>query len=147
MIGPEDWPHWRGIRLAALAGDPDAFGSTLAREQAYDEQRWRGFCHEPATLVLDGDEPVAMGSGFADEPGRLMVVAMWTRPERRGEGLGGRVLDAVTAWAVDQGLRPHLFAMLTNPDAERLYTRHGYVRTGLVEEHGGRLAAQLELPG
>jgi len=33
--------------------------------------------------------------------------------------------------------------MLENPEAARLYERHGFVRSGLIEEHGGRLAEQL----
>ena len=33
--------------------------------------------------------------------------------------------------------------MRDNPDAGRLYERHGFVRSGLVEEHGGRPAEQL----
>jgi len=95
-------------------------------------------------LVYDEGRPVAMGAGFAGErPGFLMVVAMWTEPERRGEGLGGQVLDAIVEMARSLGLRAHLFVMLDNPQAAHLYERHGFVRSGLIEEHGGRPAEQL----
>ena len=57
------------------------------------------------------------GAGFVERPGFLMVVAMWTEPERRGEGLGGRVLDAIVDMARSLGLRAHLFVMLENPEA------------------------------
>ena len=46
-------------------------------------------------------------------------------------------------WPGHAGLRAHLFVMLENPEAARLYERHGFVRSGLIEEHGGRLAEQL----
>jgi len=143
-IGADDWQDWRSIRLRALAESPAAFGSNLAREQAFTEDEWRARAAGGSVLVYDEGRPVAMGAGFADErPGFLMVVAMWTEPARRGEGLGGLVLDAVVEMARSAGLRAHLFVMRDNPDAGRLYERHGFVRSGLVEEHGGRPAEQL----
>ncbi len=143
-IGSDDWQDWRSIRLRALAESPAAFGSDLTREQAFTERDWRDRAGGGSVLAYDDGVPVSMGAGFADErPGFLMVVAMWTEPARRGEGLGGRVLDAVVAMAQERGLTAHLFLMQANPEAARLYERHGFVRSGLVEEHGGRLAEQL----
>ena len=143
-IGPDDWQDWRSIRLRALADSPAAFGSDLAREEANTEDVWRDRAGKGSVLVYDEGRPVAMGAGFAGErPGFLMVVAMWTEPERRGEGLGGQVLDAIVEMARSLGLRAHLFVMLDNPEVAHLYERHGFVRSGLIEEHGGRLAEQL----
>jgi len=142
-IGPDDWEDWRSIRLRALAESPAAFGSDLAREKAFTEDDWRERACSGSVLVYDQGRPVAMGAGFAERPGFLMVVAMWTEPDRRGEGLGGRVLDAIVDMARSLGLRAHLFVMLENPEAARLYERHGFARSGLIEEHGGRLAEQL----
>lgn len=39
---PEQWPAVKKIRLRALADSPRAFGSTLAREVAFEDQRWQG---------------------------------------------------------------------------------------------------------
>jgi len=142
-LGPDDWEAFREIRLRSLADSPDAFGSTLERERAFTEDDWRERACSGSVLVYDQGRPVAMGAGFAERPGFLMVVAMWTEPERRGEGLGGRVLDAIVDMARSLGLRAHLFVMLENPEAARLYERHGFARSGLIEEHGGRLAEQL----
>ncbi|MEP6816876.1 MAG: hypothetical protein ABI873_15140, partial [Marmoricola sp.] len=60
-----------------------------------------------------------------------------------GRRSGGMVLDQVVAEARERDLLPHLFVMRANPEAGRLYERHGFVRSGLVEEHGGREAEQL----
>ena len=121
-IGPEDWQDWRSIRLRALADSPAAFGSDLAREEANTEKVWRARAGSGAVLVYDEGRPVAMGAGFAGErPGFLMVVAMWTEPSRRGEGLGGLVLEAVVEMARSLRLRAHLFVMLDNPEAAHLY--------------------------
>jgi len=40
-ITGDDWEHLRAVRLGALADSPSAFGSSLEREQQYDEERWR----------------------------------------------------------------------------------------------------------
>ncbi|MGI9156731.1 MAG: GNAT family N-acetyltransferase [Marmoricola sp.] len=142
MIGPDDWRDWRDIRLRALADAPSAFGSVLAREQDFTEADWRQRT-SCSVLVYDEGVPVAMGAGFENEPGQLMVVAMWTEPDRRGQGLGGRVLDEIVSMARSLDVVPHLFVMRANPEAGRLYERHGFVRSGHLEDHGGREAEQL----
>ena len=141
-VTPDEWRDWRHLRLRALADAPSAFGSNLAREQEFTEADWRQRTYDGVLLYTDG-VPVAMGAGFEDEPGQMMVVAMWTEPGRRGEGLAGRVLDEVVSLASSRGLAPHLFVMLANPEASRLFERHGFVRSGLVEDHGGRDAEEL----
>ena len=40
-ITPDDWEDWRDIRLRCLLEDPDAFGSTYARESQFDASTWR----------------------------------------------------------------------------------------------------------
>ncbi len=140
-LGPEDWRDWRDLRLRALAESPSAFGSNLAREQGFGEVEWQ----ERATdsfVAYAGGVPVAIGAGTAQDDG-LSVVAMWTEPDRRGEGIGGLVLDAIVDLARERGLRARLFVMRANPEAARLYERHGFRRSGLVQEHGGRAAEEL----
>lgn len=142
-IGADDWRDWRRLRLRALADTPAAFGSTLAHEQEFSVGDWRQRAGDGSFLGYAGALPVAIGAGFQDRPGHLMVVAMWTEPAWRGRGVGGQVLDAIVEYAGTLGLRPHLFAMQANPEAARLYLRHGFARSGLTEDHGGRPADEL----
>lgn len=140
----DDCRDWRDLRLRALADSPEAFGSSLAREQGFVETDWRDRTADSFVAYADG-VPVAIGAGF-DEAGQLSVVAMWTAPDWRGRGIGGAVLDAIVALAAERGVSARLFVMRANPDAARLYERHGFRPSGLVEEHGGRLAEELVLP-
>ncbi|MCW2757630.1 MAG: hypothetical protein JWO46_1376 [Nocardioidaceae bacterium] len=140
----DDWPVWRDLRLRALADSPSAFGSTLAREQGSAEADWRELLTGLSFAAYVDGVPAAIGAGFAHDDRHVMVVAMWTDPDFRGRGAGGEILEAVVAAARERGLLPHLFVMQANPEAARLYERHGFVRTGLVEEHGGRLAEELQ---
>jgi len=140
----EDWSTWRDLRLRSLADSPQAFGSTLEREQAFTEADWRGRVTGwrdpaddvagPAVLVRAGDEAVGMGGGFRDEPGMLHVVAMWTVPAWRGRGAGRLALDTLRAWADERGLRLHLDVEQSNTGARRLYERYGFEATGDSKE-------------
>ena len=50
-LGPDDWEAFREIRLRSLADSPDAFGSTLEREQAFTEDDWRRRLSGPVYAV------------------------------------------------------------------------------------------------
>lgn len=132
IIGADDWATWRDLRLRALQDSPSAFGSTYGREVEREEAVWRDrlASDDVAVLAYRDGVPVGMGGGFADLPGFVHVIAMWTDPAHRGHGVGAAVLDALTGWAEAQGVRLHLDVNTTNAGARALYERHGYVATG-----------------
>lgn len=134
ILGEDDWPVWREIRLRALRDSPSAFGSTYARELGLTERDWRHRLTRPdcvSVLAHDGDgPPVGMGGGFPDLPGFLHVVAMWVDPDARGRGVGRAVLGGIEAWARGRGLRLHLDVNTTNTGARRCYEHFGFTGTG-----------------
>lgn len=152
-ITPDDWEDWRDIRLRSLLEDPDAFGSTYARESQFDESTWRARTDGisgPAMLAYADDKAVGMGAGWLYEPGRLMVVAMWTEPAWRGRGVGLILLDQVVGWARERALRPDLWVADSNPAARRLYERYGFEpngETAPLREESGLTMTRLVLPG
>jgi GNAT superfamily N-acetyltransferase len=139
----DDWPTMRSVRLAALADAPYAFGSTLAREQAFTEADWRGWLDRPGTLSVVaflGAEPVGMVGAFPT-PGTeptletavttVMLVAMWAHPDHRGRGIGDALVTAVLRWAAETGWsRVVLRVADGNAAARALFLRHGFVPTG-----------------
>ncbi len=138
-LDPDDWEVFREIRLASLADSPDAFGSSLEREQAFVEEDWRRRVSGPVYVVED-PAPVSVG-GIFDNDGIGQIWGMWTDPAHRGRGHARRILDAVTP------LLPHvqLHVNITNGDARAVYERYGFVGTGEIEPLRPGSDLQIEL--
>lgn len=155
-VRPEDWPRTRAARLEALQ-DPAA---PIAFLETYEVavQRTDDFWQERATgasagsttaqfLAIDpatGDV-VATVSGLREEPGsedfsgapigllQVHVVGVWVRPDQRGSGLLGRLVDEVAAWAAGHGIRRlRLLVHEDNDRAHAAYVKLGFARTGTV---------------
>lgn len=141
----DDWELWREVRLRSLADAPDAFGSTLAREQAFTEETWRQRAAGNAVMAFVDGAPAAIGAWFGSAPGIAHVVAMWTAPQFRGQGLAGRILDELVSSARASGLRVVLDVAQGNPTARAVYERYGFVATGEVEplREGSDLMVEL----
>ena len=140
----DEWEALREIRLAALADSPHAFGSTLAEERDADEARWRGWITGEgwggavATFIADGPGPLlGMATGYRpdDRPTTGWLFAMWVRPERRGEGLGRRLVAAVEEWAAALDIDQLLLRVTDGNDgAVRFYASCGFVGTSDAPE-------------
>jgi ribosomal protein S18 acetylase RimI-like enzyme len=126
-LGPDDWEEFRDIRLRSLADSPDAFGSTLEREQAFTEEDWRSRLSVPLYVVAD-PRPVAIGGTFENN-GVLHVWGMWTDPAHRGHGHARALLDAL----IPPGAAAQLDVNVANAGARRAYERYGFVGTGELE--------------
>lgn len=128
--GTEDWASLKSVRLAALLDAPEAFGVTHAEAAAYSETQWReraGRVPSAYALAFRGDEAVGIAAGVADAQGLYHLIAMWVRPDCRGDGIADKLVDAVKALAHSQGHR--CVALDVAPDnlpAVRFYQRQGF---------------------
>jgi predicted GNAT family acetyltransferase len=127
LLAPGDWEDFREIRMKALADSPDAFGSTLEREQGFTEADWRRRLTGPV-YVIDEPRPVSVG-GIFDNAGSPHVWGMWTDPAHRGRGHARRILDAL----IPPGTRAQLDVNVSNGAARAVYERYGFVGTGQLE--------------
>ncbi len=139
QLGPGDWATLRAVRLAALADSPDAFASTLAREQAFDEAEWRRRASRGSLVAWHGEDPVGL-VGMFDRAGRAAaaaesrtweLVAMWVRPDARGTGAADALVSAVVraVKAADAG-KLVLWVAEDNARARAFYHRCGFRPTG-----------------
>ena len=133
VLRADEWRTWRDIRLRSLADAPEAFGSTLAREQGFTEIDWHRWLTGVAVLATVDGVPAALGGGFRVRDGWMQVVAMWTDPAYRRRGLAVHVLDVVVAAARSEGRRLVLDVAHGNSAARTAYERFGFVATGESE--------------
>ena len=142
-IRADEGASLRALRLRALADAPMAFGSTLAREQAFTDDVWRERAAHGASgadrvtfVADDGGRWLGIATGLARDPDvpddpRPVLVGMFVAPEARGHGVGAALVDAVVGWARARrasGLT--LWVTATNTPAVALYDRCGFRRTG-----------------
>ena len=144
-LQPAEWAEVREVRLTALAQSPGAFFATLEQEQAYDEQKWRQRLAETAYFGAwdDGPQPRLTGivATFPEAPADgedpagpaacWHLVAMWVSPDRRGQGIADRLVEAVCDLARDRGaVRVALWVADANPRAQAFYRRLGFAPSG-----------------
>lgn len=131
---PGDWKDVKLTRLRALADAPYAFASTLAREQAYDDEKWR-------RLVADGTWFLARSGGCCvgiaatyseqDRPRDQHLVSMWVDGGHRGTGAAARLVEDVLALCREAGAETvSLWVADGNVRARRFYERAGFRPTG-----------------
>lgn len=149
----DQWPEWRTLRRAALATDPDAFGSTLADWSGPGdiEDRWRARLNALALNIvadLDG-QAVGMVSASLPIDGTVEVISMWVAPAARGRGVGDALMETALSWARQRGaIRVALDVRQANAAAIALYRRHGFRHAGWAsspDDHIPELRMVLEL--
>jgi len=136
--GPADFEPavgvWRAADEARLQG--------RASPPQVQVKRLRDALHDPDSFLFvaeDGDIfGMAVGMQGLAEDGAgppiedlLHVGAVFVAPRFWGEGLGGRLVDAVLSEARSRGYgRAQLWTHADNARAHRLYERRGFRRTG-----------------
>ena len=132
-LGEEEWELYRAVRLAMLLDSPAAYGSSYAREAAFDEGTWRSRLGQRVLVVeRGGGLPLGTATFLRLDPGDdPEIVAMWVAGHARGHGVAdalvGRCLEEAAADG-DEVLRLHV--MLDNPRAVAFYGRAGFARDG-----------------
>ena len=133
----------RDLRLRALGDAPLAFGSTLAREEAFAPDVWETRAaagaagDEQVVFVAEPEAGLAMGRLDDDDPTAAGLYSMWVAPHARGEGVARALVDAVIAWATERGAE-RLTTSVTegNAAAAALYAAAGFEDTGRREPLG-----------
>jgi GNAT superfamily N-acetyltransferase len=132
----------RDIRLRSLADSPMAYGSTLAREEAYLEAVWHERAENGAAgdksvtfVAEDGHCLVAMATGLAPDRDHHaagpMMVGVFVAGTARRQDVGVQLVDKVIEWTRARGWA-RLLVWITsgNAPALGLYRRCGFRATG-----------------
>jgi GNAT superfamily N-acetyltransferase len=116
------WPN----RLASVA---------RCRESVRGPDSWLLVAEEASVLVgMASAQPMRADDGAGPVvPGGCFLSYLYVVPERWGEGIGGRILDAVLADAERRGYsRIRLWTHEDNARSHRLYRSRGFSPTGRV---------------
>ena len=127
----DDWQTYKRIRLAALATDPHAFGSTLEYAQALPDDEWKVRIERSPVFVGEfAGQAVGLAIGIDFGQGAELV-SMWVAPDFRGSGLAARLIEAVVDWAAGAGHDEiRLWVVEGNVAAQRAYAKCGFEPTG-----------------
>ncbi|HYB22502.1 MAG TPA: GNAT family N-acetyltransferase [Solirubrobacteraceae bacterium] len=120
-----------------MAADPDAFGSTYARDSAQTEKWWEqwaarshdGTSQRTFVLIDDGDRWLGLVLVCIEDhrPDSAALTAMWVAPEARGHRGGVLLCDACATWAAERGLHTlTLTVVVDNHAARRTYESAGF---------------------
>jgi GNAT superfamily N-acetyltransferase len=84
---------------------------------------------------VDGQAVGTVGVGPGEFDGAAALTALWVDPGFRSHGVGTALVEAVLDWAKSQRfIQVLLWVTEMNENAQRLYERHGFARTGRVIE-------------
>jgi ribosomal protein S18 acetylase RimI-like enzyme len=138
----------RKVRLDALRADPDAFGSTLEREEGRPDEDWvRWLSGRSAMFVAEHvSEPVGLAGGIVDgeHPRRAVLVSMWVAPTSRNQGIGRALVAAVVEWANQSDREKVVLHVIEgNAAAIALYERCGFAFTGDCAQRDRDQATEL----
>jgi ribosomal protein S18 acetylase RimI-like enzyme len=130
---------FKEVRLRALQDAPHAFGSTYAKEAEWMRraERWNGESGI-GFLAMEEGTPCGIAGAFLDakDATRAQLLAMWTAPTHRQQGIGRLLVNGVHEWARGRGARAlQLMVTSNNEPAMRFYERIGFTRTGRTEPY------------
>jgi GNAT superfamily N-acetyltransferase len=128
------------LRDVVHAGASIGFMDPLSRDRA--GTFWRGVAEgitrrERALLVAEDDGGLVGTVQLVlaqpdNQPHRADLAKMMVHPQARRRGIAAALLRAAETVAVDNGRTLLVLDTVTGSDAERLYTRCGWVRSGIV---------------
>jgi GNAT superfamily N-acetyltransferase len=147
-LAPADVETLRTIRLEALRSDPDAFGSTLEREEGRSDDDWRAWLGRGATFVAETDDgPVGLIVAIPhDDPATVGIYAMFVSSRSRRRGVGRSLVEAAVDWANDRGAEQvTLMVIDRNEAASKLYESCGFTYSGESERRERDGAVELTM--
>ena len=133
-----DWRDLRELRLHALKADPQAFGSTYAREAAHPKSKWVDWAaaseagERSRTFVAFGEHRW-QGMAFAEllDDGDAGLFGVWVDPRDRHMGIATALVDAVVAWARERGAAGVSLSIAEdNTAAAAMFGSNGFAVTG-----------------
>ena len=109
-FSPDDWQVFRSIRLEALQTNPRFFGSSYDLEVVRSDEDWVNRLADDTNAfwgLFDQDTCIGLTGLYqlSNDPGAVMFIASFIRPEYRRKGLSILFYEARIAWAREHGYK------------------------------------------
>ncbi|WP_138419677.1 GNAT family N-acetyltransferase [Aquibacillus sediminis] len=136
QLDSKDAEKYLAIRLEALQNSPDAFASSYEEERDQPVEKYQNRFEAPKNAFTFGafedDQLVGVITLVKEQLIKLRhranMVAMYVRPEKRGEGIGKALITKAIQKAVslEDIEQLYLTVVTTNDPAKRLYASIGF---------------------
>ena len=131
----QDVEAYRAIRLEALTNHPEAFATAAEDFARRSPAELESLLEQVVVLAATAPDDRLVGimaydRGAGREAHRGWLIQVYVRPEMRGTGCAGALLDAIVEQAKTEVLQLHLSVESRNEPAIRLYKKAGFVLYG-----------------
>jgi RimJ/RimL family protein N-acetyltransferase len=136
QLNPADAEEYLSIRLEALQNSPYAFASSYEEEKNQTMEKYKNRFETPKNTFTFGafeDSQLVGVVTLVKEQllklsHRANIVAMYIKPEKRGNGIGKSLISEVIEKAYNlEGIEQiYLTVVTTNVPAKKLYTSNGF---------------------
>lgn len=156
-LNRDDWKNYRDIRLEALKEEPDAFGSSYNEYKDRDDLYWveRVVLSEDINgrsflMAVCGENTfVAIGGAYRDENDEWNIIAIYTKKDFRGMGLGSLLFEKILEELKNREIKKVFLRVNANRiPALSLYKKYGFKVLRLVPDQllgDGRLHNEYEM--
>ncbi|WP_096440012.1 GNAT family N-acetyltransferase [Alteribacter populi] len=144
ILKPSDAQKYRELRLEALQTSPEAFASTFEEEKAYSIETYADRFESEHSFnfaaFAEEDNLVGMVTLVRANKEKLKhratILGMYVTPDKRGEGIGKRLItEAIDKAKAHGGIEQiYLHVVTTNESAVKLYSSIGFTSFG-TERH------------
>ncbi|MEU8225930.1 GNAT family N-acetyltransferase [Kribbella sp. NPDC048915] len=149
LLGADDWPIAREVRLRALKDSPSAYLADYEDEVAVGEDGWRErFTRMRWVVARDAARIIGLASSVRVEgrpPSERHIESVWVDPRYRRTGILRAVLAELAAVEPDV-TEWRVWVLDTNTVARAVYERLGFDPTGerqLLADGSGRFETRL----
>lgn len=156
-VTSSDWQEYKKIRLEALKNEPQAFGSSYNKENERTESEWQNKLAKSEDLngisffyaILKEGVFVAIGGAYQDNNKQWNIIAIYTKKEVRGQGLGQEIFKSIINELKARKIKKAYLCVNTlQIAAQALYKKNGFVIKQIIKDQllgDGRYYDEVEM--
>lgn len=142
-VASSDWQEYKEIRLEALKNEPQAFGSSYNKENERTESEWQNKLAKSEDLngisffyaILKEGVFVAIGGAYQDNNKQWNIIAIYTKKEVRGQGLGQEIFKSIINELKARKIKKAYLCVNTlQIAAQALYKKNGFIIKQIIKD-------------